>query len=222
MLVRYYIGFTVKYRVRPGRNGTQGLGGNGLQTFLRRWTETFLWRGRLAGNCYRRWLIRGRTDFHGWGLKGWSLWAYHNRGANSARHGIFSGRSTPRGPKRLYIEIGVLGLGYVSIIIMLWQVNPRGRNKFVGVFNMSYASLYLRVLGRILFALWTLVPSKIFNAVRSSGEICLNNGLVFLAGDVNDFIFSFSISRRIFSFRLRRSSSFQSLILRGRDGSKIK
>lgn len=106
LLVRYYIGFTVKYRVRPGRNGTQGFGGNGLQPFLRRWAETFLWRWR-AGRCHSRWLIRGRTDFHGWGLQGWSLWAYHNRGANSARHGVVGGRSTPRGPKRLYLDEGV-------------------------------------------------------------------------------------------------------------------
>lgn len=78
---------------------------------------------------------------------------------------------------------------------------------------------YLLVFARIRFALCRLVPSRIFMACRSSPEICLNDGLVFFAGDVKDFIFSFSMSRRIFSFRRRRSSSFQSRFLRGRDGS---
>lgn len=87
---------------------------------------------------------------------------------------------------------------------------------------------YLRVFGRIRFDLLAFAPSRVFNAIRSSGEICLNAATVFgvdivvvvvVVGDVNDFIFSFSISRRIFSFRRRRSSSFQSRERRGRAGS---
>lgn len=58
-------------------------------------------------------------------------------------------------------------------------------------------------------------------AARSSADI-LNEGLTFFAGDVNDFIFSFSMSKRIFSLRLRRSSSFQSRTRRGRDGSEMR
>lgn len=86
----------------------------------------------------------------------------------------------------------------------------------------------LRVFGRIRFDLLAFAPSSVFNAIRSSGEICLNAGTDFgvgivvgvvVVGDVNDFIFSFSMSRRIFSFRRRRSSSFQSRERRGRAGS---
>lgn len=57
-----------------------------------------------------------------------------------------------------------------------------------------------------------------FMAVRSSGEICLKLAVDFAIGDVSDFIFSFSMSSRIFSFRRRRSSSFQSRTRRCRDG----
>lgn len=77
---------------------------------------------------------------------------------------------------------------------------------------------YRRVLGRSRFALFGLVPSKMFIAVRSSGEICLKIGVDFAIGDVSDFIFSFSMSSLIFSLRRLRSSSFQSRTRRGRDG----
>lgn len=68
----------------------------------------------------------------------------------------------------------------------------------------------LRVFGLRRFVLFGLVPSKIFNAVRSSGDICLNVGFNgFFIGDVKHFMFSFSMSSLIFSFFRRRSSSFQ-------------
>lgn len=83
---------------------------------------------------------------------------------------------------------------------------------------------YLRVFGRIRFDLLAFAPSNVFNAIRSSGEICLNDGTAFgvvmaVVGDVSDFMFSLSISRRIFSLRRRRSSSFQSRERLGRAGS---
>lgn len=75
-----------------------------------------------------------------------------------------------------------------------------------------------RVFGLIRLDFDCDVPSKIWSAVRSSGEIRLKQ-IGFFVGDVNDFIFSFSISNRIFSFRRRLSSSFQSRCFRNRVGS---
>lgn len=83
---------------------------------------------------------------------------------------------------------------------------------------------YRRVFGRMRLVLVVDVPSKICKsyAVRSSGEMRLKH-IGFLVGDVIDLTFSFSISKRIFSFRRRRSSStFQSRCLRIRHGSGTK
>lgn len=117
--------------------------------------------------------------------------------------------------------IGVLALlGSVSSLVLrvrgALHITEKYGYKISEVENCRLG--YLLVLGRSLFPLFGLVPSNTFIAARSSGEICLNTAFVFLIGDVRDFIFSFSMSRRIFSFRRRRSSSFQSRIRRGRHG----
>lgn len=87
------------------------------------------------------------------------------------------------------------------------------------VIYQSALATYRRVFGRIRFVFVVDVPSNICNAVRSSGEMRLKQSGLFV-GDVIDFILSFSISKRIFSFRRRRSSSVQSRCLRIRHGSE--
>lgn len=97
----------------------------------------------------------------------------------------------------------------------------RNLNKFAFIMKKQNETKYLLVFGRIRLVLFGLAPSKMFSAALSSGEICLNAGFGFLIGEVRDFIFSFSISNRIFSFRRRRSSSFESRIRLGLAGSVI-
>lgn len=80
---------------------------------------------------------------------------------------------------------------------------------------------YRRVFGLIRLDFACDVPSRMCNAVRSSGEMRLKQ-IGFLVGDVNDFKFSLSMSNRIFSFLRRRSSSFQSRCFRIRHGSEVK
>lgn len=89
------------------------------------------------------------------------------------------------------------------------KMHQRDKSQFV----------YRLVFGRKRFPLLGLVPSKTFMAARSSGDIWANinaDGETtadgFFIGDVSDFMFSFSISKRIFSLRLRRSSSFHSRV----------
>lgn len=85
---------------------------------------------------------------------------------------------------------------------------------------------YLLVFGRNRFVLLGLAPSRMFRAVRSSGLIFLNVVLIFVFGEAIDFdtaeaaveaaglpdaLASISNSSFRLPFRLRRSSSFQSI-----------
>lgn len=79
---------------------------------------------------------------------------------------------------------------------------------------------YLRVFGRIRFDFACVPPSSICRAVLSFGEIRLND-VDLLVGDVNDSTFSFSMSKRSFSLRRRRSSSAKSRCRLGRHNAAI-
>lgn len=78
---------------------------------------------------------------------------------------------------------------------------------------------YRRVFGRIRLDLACVPPSRICKAVLSLGEIRLNVEHGLLVGDVSDSTFSFSISKRSFSLRRRRSSSAKSRCRLGRHNS---
>lgn len=94
-------------------------------------------------------------------------------------------------------------------------------NQFIYISsNTTIDSNYRLVLGRFRFDFVLLVPSNTCKAARSSADIRLKHIPVFFVGDVDGF--AVQTSKRIFSLRLRRSSSIQSRCLLGRQESNGK
>lgn len=188
-----YIGFAVKYRIRSRRYWTKWFSWNGFQSFFRRWSGTLFRWNLMRCRWYLLWVTaRGHSTSCSFGC--WTLWTYNDGCFYFPRECIFvphTRRSMRNGNRKVESEVEIICCMVTHFL----------------------------VFGRIRLLLIWQPPSRTCKAVRSFGEICLNPGLGFFTGDVNDFIFSFSMSKRIFSFRLRRSSSFQSFIRLGRLGS---